>query len=90
MQRFIIERVVPGIGDYPPEQIADILEKTRSALASSGGRIHWQETFVAVDRVFTVYIAPDEAALREFSKSSPLPAGTIYPISRVVDLTTTA
>ena len=87
MQRFIIERTVPGIGDYSPEQTADILRKTRAALQSSGGRVQWQESFIAADKVFSIYIAPDEATLREFSKNSPLPVDAIHPIRSVVDLT---
>lgn len=88
MQRFIIERTVPGIGDYTPEQIADIVQKTRTALQSTGGRVHWQESYMGTDKIFSVYIAADEASLREFCKSSPLPMDTIHPIRSVVDLTT--
>jgi hypothetical protein len=89
MQRFIIERTVPGIGDYSPEQTSDILNKTRAALASNGGHIHWQQSFITADKVFSIYIAPDESSVREFCKHSPLPPGDIYPIRSVVDLTTT-
>ena len=88
MQRFIIERTVPGIGDYSPEQTIEILNKTRAALASNGGRIHWQESFITTDKVFSIYIAPDESALREFCKSSPLPMGDVHAIRSVIDLTT--
>jgi hypothetical protein len=88
MQRFIIERTVPGIGDYSPEQTAEILKKSRAALEANGGRVHWQESFIATDKVFSIYIAPDESALREFCKSSPLPMGDVHPIRAVVDLTT--
>lgn len=91
MQRFIIERTVPGIGDYSQQQIADIVQKTRAGLASAGGRIHWQETFVAADKLFSVFIAEDEAALRDFSRSGPFSGSTstITPVRFVADLTTT-
>jgi len=88
MQRFIIERTVPGIGDYTPEQTTDIVQKTRAALEQNAGRVHWQESFIGTDKIFSVYLASDEASLREFCKSSPLPLDNIHPIRSVVDLTT--
>lgn len=88
MPKFIIERDVPGIGDYPQDKITDIINKTRAALQSTNGQIQWVESFVTTDKVFSIYIAPDEAAARDFSKHSPLPTGPIHRVRSVVDPTT--
>ena len=81
MPKFIVERDVPGIGDYPPERITGILNKTRAALKSANGQVHWLESFVTTDKVFSIYVAADEAAALEFSKLSPLPTGSHPPRS---------
>ncbi|MGA8938187.1 MAG: nickel-binding protein [Acidobacteriaceae bacterium] len=86
MQKFIIERTVPGIGDYSPEKLTDIIAKTRTALQPTAGRVQWQESFVTNDKIFSIYIASDEAALREFCKQSPLPTDSIHQVRSVVDL----
>lgn len=85
MPKFIIERDVPGIGDWPLEKLEQIVDTLRGALKTTNGTIQWVETFLTADKVFSFYIAPDEASLQEFLKQSPLPPGPMHRVLRYAD-----
>lgn len=88
MPKFIVERTVPGFGSLPPEKVNDVANRVRIALNSIGGRVHWLETFVTQDKLFTILIAPDEAIIREYSKVANLAVDKIHLVKSVLDYST--
>lgn len=88
MRKFIIEREIPQIGALAPEGLKAAAAKSNEALARLAPRVQWQLSYVASDRTFCVYLADDEAGLREHAKLSGFPANRIVEVSRVIDPTT--
>jgi hypothetical protein len=88
MQKFIVERVVPEIGDLSTDKLKLLADLAKTALASFGGRVQWLESFVTQNKIYSILTAPDEATLREYAKMTNLPTDGIQLIKRVVDITT--
>jgi hypothetical protein len=88
MRRFIIERELPAIGSADREKLKGAAQKSNETLASLGPKIQWIESFVAADKTFCVYLAEDEAIIREHAKRSGFPANKITEIRRTIDPTT--
>ena len=88
MQKFIVERIVPEIGDLPPEKLQQLSDLARSALTSFGGRVQWLESFITQNKIYSILTAPDDATVRQYAKLTNLPTDHIYLIKRVVDITT--
>ncbi len=68
MPKFLIERNIPGAGNLTPEQLQAISQTSCGVLNSMGPQIQWIESYVTQDKVFCVYRAPDEAAIREHGR----------------------
>jgi hypothetical protein len=85
MRKFMIEREIPEVGSLDGDQIKAAAAKSNEALARLAPRVQWQHSYVAADRTFCVYLAEDEAAVREHSKISGFPADRIIEISKVID-----
>ena len=88
MPKFIVERTVPKVGDLTLEKLNTLGNLARAAPKSFGGRVQWLESFVTENKVYSIITAPDEATVREYSKLTNLPAGHIYLIKLVADITT--
>ena len=88
MQRFVIERDIPAIGSFNKEQLRDASRTSNDALAELAPRVQWEHSYVAGDKTFCIYLAEDEAAIREHAKISGFPANQITQISSVIDPTT--
>ena len=88
MPKFVIERNIPGAGDLTPEQLNGIALKSCSVLRKLGPQIHWLESFVTADKIYCIYIAPDEATVREHAKMGGFPADSVAEVMRVIDPTT--
>ena len=88
MPKFLIEREIPGAGDLKPEELQAISQKSCGVLRDMGPQIQWVESFVTGDRVYCVYIAPDEAAVREHATRGGFPANRVSEIRRMIDPTT--
>ena len=88
MPKFLIEREIPGAGDLKPEELQAISQKSCGVLQEMGPRIQWVESYVTGDKVYCVYIAPDEAAVREHAKRGGFPANRVSEIKRMIDPTT--
>lgn len=89
MQKFIVERVVPEVGDLTTDKLKLLADLAKSALTTFGGRVQWLESFVTQNKIYSVLTAPDEATLREYARMTNLPTDHIYLVKRVVDITTT-
>ena len=88
MPKFLIEREIPGAGDLKPEELQAISQKSCGVLQEMGPQIQWVESFVTGDKVYCVYIAPDEAAVREHATRGGFPANRVSEIRRMIDPTT--
>ncbi|MGI3185707.1 DUF4242 domain-containing protein [Nioella aestuarii] len=88
MKKYVIEREVPGIGGMSGEELCGAAQTSNAALAKLPGRVQWQHSYVAGDKTFCVYLAEDEAAIREHSELSGFPANSITEIKSVIDPTT--
>jgi len=88
MPKFLIEREIPNAGSLSPEQLRGISQKSCSVLRRMGPKIQWVESYVTGDKVYCVYIAEDEAAIREHAEQGGFPANRISEITSVIDPTT--
>src|SRR5262249_59404786 len=85
MKKFIIERGVTGIGGKDQKGLSAVANQSNQALAKLSPRIQWQESFVTDDKTFCIYLAEDEAAIREHARLSGLPANVITEVRAVID-----
>ncbi|MBV9557387.1 MAG: DUF4242 domain-containing protein [Pseudolabrys sp.] len=85
MKRYVIERELPGVGSMDRAQLKDAATVSNGALNMLGGKVQWVQSYVADDKTFCVYLAPDEAAVREHAKLSGFPASKITEVRGVID-----
>jgi len=90
MPQFIIEREVPGAGSLSEEQIRELSLHSLRTLNEMGPQIQWLHSYVTEDKVYCVYLAPDEQSIREHSRKSGIPANRISAVRRLLDPTTLA
>ncbi len=88
MPKFLIEREIPGAGDLSAEQLQAISQKSCGVLRELGPQVQRVESFVTGDKIYCVYIAPDEAAVREHAERGGFPANRVSEIRRMIDPTT--
>jgi hypothetical protein len=83
--KYLIEREIPGAGELSAEELRAVSQKSCGVLRSMGPQIQWVESYVTGDKVYCVYIAPDEAAVREHATRGGFPANSVSPVSTVID-----
>jgi hypothetical protein len=88
MPKYVIEREVPGAGKLTAEELKGISQKSCGVLQEMGTQIQWQESFVTDDKIYCVYIAPNEEAVREHAQKGEFPANSISEVKSVIDPTT--
>jgi Protein of unknown function (DUF4242) len=88
MPKFVIEREIPGLGNLTDAEIQAIAKKSNAVLASLGPEIQWLQSYVTGDKMYCVYIAPDEELVREHARRGEFPANRISAVRRLVDPTT--
>jgi hypothetical protein len=81
MQRFLIERDIPGAAHLSAAELADITDKSKSAMASLGVPYRWVTSYVAGDKFFCVHEADDEATVREHSRRGGFPVTSVTSVS---------
>ena len=87
MPKYIIERNLPGAGDLGQDQIQGISQKSCEVLRDLGSQIQWVESFVTDDKIYCVYIAPNEAMIEKHAKEGGFPADKISKVKRMIDPT---
>lgn len=85
MPKYLIEREIPGAGNLSPEQLQGVSQKSCSVLNRLGPSIQWVQSYVTGDKVYCVYIAPDEAIIRQHAEEGGFPANRISEIKAVID-----
>ena len=88
MPKFVIERELPGAGKLAPDQLKAISQKSCSVLNQLGPGIQWLESFVTDDKLYCIYRAPDEAAIRQHADMGGFPANRISQVRTIIDPTT--
>jgi hypothetical protein len=85
MRKYVIERDVPGIGQNDEKGLRHVARQSNEALAKLAPRVVWQQTYVTGDKTFCIYMADDEAVIREHSRLSGFPADVITEVNAVID-----
>ena len=88
LRKYIIERDIPAVGTFEREQLRGAAAKSNEALKQLGPDIQWQESYVAGDKTFCVYLAKDEAIIRKHAELSGFPATKITEVRKMIDPTT--
>jgi len=88
MPKFVIERDIPEAGRLSSEQLQAIAQKSCGILRETGPEIQWVESYVTDDRIYCIYVAPDEDAVRKHAQQGGFPANKISQIRSVIDPTT--
>jgi hypothetical protein len=88
MPKFVIEREIPGLGDMSAQQLQAVSEKSCCVLRNLGPQIQWLHSYVNQDKLYCIYIAPDEEMIREHASQGGFPANNIAKILRTIDPTT--
>ena len=88
MPKFIIEREIPGAGKLSPKDLQAISQKSCSVLQNLGPQIQWVESYVTDDKIYCVYIAPNEEMIREHARQGGFPANRVSSVRRMIDPTT--
>ncbi|MDQ0466253.1 hypothetical protein QO010_004046 [Caulobacter ginsengisoli] len=84
MKKYLIEREIPGVGAFTPDQLAEAAKVSNAALAQLGPKVQWLESHVTPDKTFCVYLAEDEALIHEHSRLSGFPANKVTEIGGVI------
>jgi cell division inhibitor SulA len=88
MPKFVIEREIPGLGNMSDSEIREASRKSMGVLRELGPEIQWLQSYVTGDKLYCVYLAPDEALIREHAKRGGLPANRISAVRRLIDPST--
>jgi hypothetical protein len=88
MPKFVIEREIPGAGQMTAAQLKAISQTSCGVLSHMGSSIQWLESFVTGDKIYCVYIAPNEEMVREHAKQGGFPANRVSQVATMIDPTT--
>src|SRR5262245_65923834 len=88
MPKYVIEREIPGAGKLSGQDLQAISQKSCGVLSKLGPRIQWVESFVTDNKVYCIYIAPNEEMVREHAKQGGFPANRISEVKTMIDPTT--
>jgi hypothetical protein len=88
MPKYVIERELPGAGKLSDAEIKGISQKSCSVLEGMKGTVVWQQSYVTDNKIYCVYIAPNEAAVLQHAKEGGFPANVVAKVARVIDPST--
>jgi hypothetical protein len=88
MPKYIIERQVPGAGTLSSAELKGLSQTSCGVLNSMGPQIQWLQSYVAGDRIYCVYIAPNEEMIREHARQGGFPADRVSEVAAIIDPTT--
>jgi hypothetical protein len=88
LKRYVIERELPNIGASSDQDLSGAAATSNAALAQVGPRVQWEHSYVTGDKTFCIYLAEDEAAIREHASISGFPATIITEVTTMIDPTT--
>ena len=87
MPKYVIERDIPGAGNLTAQDLKVISQKSCGVLSTMGPQIQWLQSYVTADKIYCVYIAPDEATVREHAAQGGFPANSVAEVTSIIDPT---
>ncbi len=87
MPQYVIEREIPGAGQLTDQQLKEVSLKSIETLGSLGPQIQWLHSYVTEEKVYCVYLAPDEATVQEHARRTGIPANRVSAVRRLLDPT---
>jgi len=87
MPKYVIERDIPNVGNVTPDQVIAISQKSCSVLNKLGPQIQWVHSYVTKDRIYCIYIAPNEEMVREHARQGGFPANSVSEVKLTIDPT---
>ena len=88
MPKYVIERLIPGAGKMTPDELKSVSSRSCDVLNQMGPRIQWVQSYVTDNKIYCVYIAPDEDTVREHARISGFPANSVASVRVIIDPTT--
>lgn len=88
MPKYVIEREMPGVGSLSQAQLQGAAQGSCGVIAEMGPQIQWVQSYVTGDKIYCVYIAPDEESVREHARRGGLPANSVAQVMSTIDPTT--
>lgn len=88
MPKYVIERDIPGAGNLSPQELQAISQKSCSVLNEMGPKIQWVQSYVTGDKVYCIYIAPDEETVKQHAQQGGFPANRISEVKAIIDPST--
>ena len=88
MPKYVIEREISGAGKLSAQELHAISQKSCGVLSGMGPQIQWLQSYVTGDKIYCVYIAPNEAMVREHARQGGFPANRVSEVTTVIDPTT--
>ena len=88
MPKYVIERNIPNAGKLSPQELHAIAQKSCGVLNTLGPQIQWVQSYVTNDKIYCVYVAPNEQMVREHAKQGGFPANSVARVMAVIDPTT--
>ena len=85
MAQFVIEREIPGAGALSDSELREVSLRSLEALKAMGPQIQWLHSYVTEDKVYCVYLAPDEDSIREHARLAGIPADRVSAVRRLID-----
>jgi hypothetical protein len=85
MPKFVIERTMPGVGNLPEEELAEMMTASCEVVKTIGPQIQWIESYVTDDKVYCIYVAPDAETVRHHAMLGGFPADSVLVVKRVID-----
>lgn len=88
MPKYVIEREIPGAGQLTRDELRAASQRSCAVLRQMGPEVQWMHSYVTNDKLYCVYVAPNEQAVREHARQSGLPANRIAEVKDIIDPTT--
>ena len=88
MPKFVIERELPGAGNLSPQELQAVAQTSCNVLRKMGPDIQWVQSYVTGDKIYCIYIAPNEEMISEHAREGGFPANRISEIKTIIDPTT--
>ena len=88
MPKYVIERELPGAGQLTQQQLQAVSQTSCGVLRKLGPEIQWVHSYVTQDKIYCIYIAPDEASVRKHAELGGFPADSVHVVRRIIDPTT--
>lgn len=88
MPKYVIERELPGAGKLSADELRGVAQKSCSVLKNLGSQIQWVQSYVTDNKIYCVYIAPNEEMIRQHAQQGGFPANSISAVRTIIDPTT--